>query len=124
VKFCSSKQFINFILVTYFTGIQSSAPNTSTSRSPTHITSADVDQQFALFSSGDIGGQGITVFSEKRYRALRPLARTLFTAPASSAASERVFSNAGQIIRPARSRLSIATLSKLVFMSCNDKLNL
>lgn len=106
-----------------FTFMSSSAPSSS-SQSPKQITSADVDQQFALFSSDDVGGQGIGVFNEKRFRALRPLARTLFTAPASSAASERAFSNAGLIIRPNRSRLSMAMLSKLVFMSCNEKLDL
>jgi len=59
---------------------------------------------------------------DKWFYALRPLARQIFTAPASSAASERVFSKAGQIMRPARLRLSGANVSKLVFLTCNEKL--
>jgi len=49
-------------------------------------------------------GRGLHIFNEKRFyalRRLRPLARQIFTASASSAASERVCS-----MRPARSRLS------------------
>ena len=101
-----------------------SSSASSTSSQSAELTPPDVEKQFALFSADEVGGQGISVFNEKRFRALRPLARTLFTAPASSAASERVFSNAGLIIRPNRSRLSMVMLSKLVFLSCNRKLNL
>jgi len=36
----------------------------------------------------------------KRFNALRPVARQFFKAPASSAASELVFSKAGLIMRP------------------------
>jgi len=47
--------------------------------------------------------------------AQRPLARQIFTAPASSAAGEPVLSKAGLITRPARSQFSRATVSMLVF---------
>jgi len=40
--------------------------------------------------------------------ALRPLSQQIFTAPASYAASEPVFSKAGEIMRPERSRFSSA----------------
>jgi len=59
---------------------------------------------------------------EKRFYALRPLARQIFTVPASSAASEPVFSKAGLIIRLARSRFSRANVFKQVFLSCIEKL--
>jgi len=102
----------------------SSLASCTSSQSSAQLTIADVEKQFALFSAADIGGRGISVFNEKLFSALRPLTRTLFTAQASSAASERAFSNADLILRPNRSRLSMAMLSKLVFMSCNRKLNL
>jgi len=47
---------------------------------------------------------------------MRPLARQIFTAQASSAASEPVFSKAGLIMRPARSQFNRANVSKLVFL--------
>jgi len=37
-------------------------------------------------------------------------------------AVKKIFSRAGLIMRPTRSRLSKANLSKLVFLNCNDKL--
>jgi hAT family C-terminal dimerisation region len=85
-----------------------------------NLTVKDISQQFTLFvSDNGIAGQGLQVFNDKRFNGLRPLVRKLFTAPASSAASERVFSKAGLIMRPTRSRLSKANLSKLVFLGCN-----
>jgi len=82
----------------------SSSASSTSSQSSTQLTIADVENQFALFSAEDDGGQRISVFNEKQFSALRPLARTLFTAPASSAAGESAFSNAGLIIRLNRSR--------------------
>jgi len=76
---------------------------------------ADVKQQHAAFiavADEEMYGCGLHIFNEKQLYALmrlRPLARQIFAAPASSAASERVFS-----MRPARSRLSRANVSKLV----------
>ena len=81
------------------------------------LTVKDISQQFTLFASDKgIAGQGLQIFNDLRFNGLRPLARKLFTAPASSAASERVFSRAGLIMRPTRSRLSKANLSKLAFL--------
>lgn len=65
---------------------------------------------------------GLTIFNDRKLLGLRPLAQRLFSAPASSAASERVFSQAGLIMRPIRSRLSKDRLSQLVFLKCNMKL--
>jgi len=67
-------------------------------------------------------GRGLQIFNDKRFYALRPSVRQTFTAPASSAASERVFSKAGLIMRPTHLRLSRANVSQLVFLSCNEKL--
>jgi len=80
------------------------------------LSHADVKQQYAAFiavADEEMYGRGLHIFNEKRFYALRrlkPLASQIFTAPASSAATERVFS-----MRPARSRLSRANISKLVF---------
>jgi len=53
---------------------------------------------------------------------LRPIGMKLFCAPCSSAASEKVFSQLGLIMRPTRSRLFPSTLTKLVFVKCNKNL--
>jgi hypothetical protein len=77
--------------------------------------------QYDLFTAdAAVASCGLGVFNDARFSGLRPLARKLFTAPASSAASERVFSKAGIIMGPTRSRLSKETLCKLVFLSCNQ----
>ena len=90
------------------------------------LTLDDIKQQLALFTADDgVVGQELSILNEDRFSALKPLARRVFTACASSAASERVFSRAGLIMRPNRSRLSKANLAKLVFLNCNiDKLQL
>jgi len=70
------------------------------------LTMTDLSQQFDLFKSdGDLQSIGLKVFNETRFSGLMPLARKLFPAPASSAASERVFSRAGLVMRRGRSRL-------------------
>ena len=104
-----------------FMSPQSHIPSTGAAAN-LNLTVKDVSQQFTLFvSDNGIAGQGLQIFNEVRFNGLRPLslARKLFTAPARSAASERVFSRAGLIMRPTRSRLSKADLSKLVFLGCN-----
>jgi len=66
---------------------------------------------------------GMNTFCDPVYaRSLRPIALQLFCAPCSSAASERVFSQAGLIMRPHRSRLSKSMLAQLVFLKCNNNL--
>ena len=99
---------------------QSHIPSTGAATN-LNLTVKDVSQQFTLFvSDNGIAGQGLQIFNDVRFNGLRPLiARKLFTAPASSAASERVFSRAGLLMRPTLSRLSKANLSKLVFLGCN-----
>jgi len=80
------------------------------------LSHADVKQQYAAFiavADEEMYGRGLYIFNEKQFNAvrrLRPLARQILTAPASSAASERVFN-----MRPARSRLSRANVSRLLF---------
>ena len=63
-------------------------------------------------------GYGPAVYA----RSLRPIALQLFCAPCSSAASQRVFSQAGLIMRPHGSRLSKSMLAQLVFLKCNNNL--
>jgi hypothetical protein len=83
----------------------------------------DISQQFDLIKpDADVCGRGLEVFNELRFCSLKPLARQLFCVPASSAASERVFSQAGLVMRPSRSRLSKETVRKLVFLKCNEHL--
>jgi hypothetical protein len=108
----------------YFLSRPSNVSSSTGAAANTSLIVKDIGQQFTLFASDkSIAGQGLQVFNDDRFNGLRPLARKLFTAPASSAASERVFSRAGLIMRPTRSRLSKANLSKLVFLCCNaDKL--
>jgi hypothetical protein len=64
----------------------------------------------------------LAVFNESQLTCLRPIALKLFSAPSSSASSERVFSQAGLIMRATRSRLSQIRLSHLVFLKCNKHL--
>lgn len=51
---------------------------------------------------------------------MKPLVQQVLSAPASSASSERVFSQAGLIMKLTRSRLSKELLSILVFLKCNS----
>jgi len=61
---------------------------------------------------------GLDVFNDPSFAtSLRPIAMKLFCAPCSSAASERVFSQSGLIMRPTRSCLSPSTLAMLVLWS-------
>ena len=87
-----------------FMSPQSHIPSTGAAAN-LNLTVKDISQQFTLFvSDNGIAGQGLQIFNDVRFNGLRPLiARKLFTAPASSAASERVFSRAGLIMRPTRS---------------------
>lgn len=64
----------------------------------------------------------LSVFNESQLICLRPMALKLFSAPSSSASSERVFSQAGLLMRATRSRLSQVRLSQLVFLKCNRHL--
>ena len=64
----------------------------------------------------------LAVFNESQLICLRPIALKLFSAPSSSASSERVFSQAGLIMRATRSRLSQIRLSHLVFLKCSRHL--
>ena len=85
-----------------FMSPQSHIPSTGAAAN-LNLTVKDISQQFTLFvSDNGIAGQGLQIFNEVRFNGLRPLslARKLFTAPASSAASERVFSRAGLFMRP------------------------
>jgi len=78
----------------------------------------DVARDFQRFL--DSPAASLDVFNDQLFaRSLRPIALQLFSAPCSSAASERVFSQAGLIMRPTRSRLSRSRLSELVFLKCN-----
>jgi hypothetical protein len=104
-----------------FMSSQTRLPTLPSTRGTKNLTLKDISQQLTLFTSDNgIAGGGLQIFNDMRFSGLRPLARKLFTAPASSAASERVFSRAGLVMRPTRSRLSEANLSKLVFLGCNS----
>ena len=97
----------------------------NTSTTIDKLSHAHVKQQdgaFIAVADEEMYERGLQIFNDKQFYALRHLARQIFTAPASSAASERVFSKAGLIMRPTRSRLSRVNVSKLVFLSCNEKL--
>jgi hypothetical protein len=92
-------------------------PSTST---PVQLTVEEVKRQLLLYlCDEEVCGKGLAVLNEKQYSGLKPLARQMFCSPASSAASERLFSRAGLILRPNRARLSKANLSKLTFLSSN-----
>jgi len=62
---------------------------------------------------------GLYLFNVDSFATLRLLALQFFSAPCSSAASERVFSRSGLIMRTTRSRPSPSRLAKLVFLKCN-----
>lgn len=105
-----------------FNFISVSAAQTQTVKKEPSVD--DIKQQVAVFTSTPVvcAEQKLETFLDERYNSLLPLAKMIFTAPVSSAASERVFSRAGIIMRPMRSRLSKMNLSKLVFLSCNQSL--
>lgn len=54
---------------------------------------------------------------EKCYPSLSKLARKFLAVPATSTSSGRVFSSAGNIVRPSRSCLSFEMISALVFFT-------
>ena len=78
-------------------------------------------QFYDLHHSDADSACGLATFNNQELYGLRPLAQRLFCAPASSAASERLLSQAGLIMRPTRNRLSKDRLSQLVFLKCNMK---
>lgn len=102
-----------------FSFMKSSDPRTAAT--PVQLTAEDVKHQLLLFlSDEEVSGKGLAVLNERKYIGLKPLARQLFCAPASSAASERLFSRAGLIVRPNRAKLSKMNVSKLAFLSSNS----
>jgi len=60
--------------------------------------------------------------ASEHYSFLSPLMKKLFCVPASSAPVERVYSHGG-IMRPHRARLGDDMLSALVFLKCNEHVN-
>lgn len=60
--------------------------------------------------------------NKKKFPHLSNLAIRVLSIPASSAPIERVFSRGGIIMRPHRARLGAETLSKLIFLKCNETL--
>jgi len=96
-----------------------SAHNSTKSLDPVS-QQTDVMKQLQTFVCSDLIDR--TVFNDPSFTILPPIALQMFSAPCSSAASERVFSKAGLIMRPTRSRLSKAILAKLVFLKCNKQL--
>lgn len=108
---CPSKKLKLFS----FMSAQNSTKSQDTISQPT-----DVMKKFQAFLCSDL--LELTVFNDPSFTILRPIALQMFSAPCSSAASERVFSQAGLIMRPTRSRLSKAMLAKLVFLKCNKQL--
>ena len=94
----------------------------NSSQQTTVVSGVDnIKEQLLKFTyDTSVVGKGLHIFNDSRFCTLKPLAMKLFTAPVSSASSERVFSKAGLIIRPTRSRLSESSLSKLVFLNYND----
>jgi len=84
------------------------------------MKSLNVMNKFQAFVSNDLVEH--TVLNDPSFTILRPIALQMFSARCSSAASERLFSQAGLIMRPATSRLSKAMLTKLVPPKCNKQL--
>jgi len=72
------------------------------------------------FTSGHLN-KFFCFFHLMSFATLQPLALQLFSAPCRSAASERVFSQSGLIMRPTRSRLTPSRLAMLVFLKCNKR---
>lgn len=60
--------------------------------------------------------------NKKKFPQLYNLAIVVLSIPASSAPVERVFSHGGILMRPHRARLGEETLSKLIFLKCNETL--
>ena len=63
------------------------------------------------------------VASNKQFGPLQLLFEKVFSAPATSAPVERVFSSSGLLLRPHRARMSDQLLSQLVFLTCNKRVS-
>jgi len=59
--------------------------------------------------------------NEKHFYYLSKLARKYLPVPASSTASERLFSDAGNIMGPKRTRMNPKLFEKLIFLKRNSK---
>lgn len=72
-------------------------------------------------SRGDNSSESLwlTVGEKKLFEPLHLLFEKVFSAPATSAPVERVFSSSGLLMRPHRARMSDQLLSQLVFLTCN-----
>jgi len=70
---------------------------------------------------GDSGSGNLweTVGLNKQFGPLHLLFEKVFSAPATSAPVERVFSSSGMLLRPHRARMSDQLLSELVLLTCN-----
>jgi hypothetical protein len=94
----------------------------SASQQTTEMQSNLNKQFYDLHHSVADAASGLAIFNEPKLFGLRPLAQRLFSAPAGSAAIERVFfSQAGLIMKPMRNRLAKDRLALLVFLKCNMK---
>ena len=74
-------------------------------------------------SRGDSTSESLwlRVAENKLFAPLHLLFEKIFSAPATSAPVERVFSSSGLLMRPHRARMSDLLLSQLVFLTCNNK---
>ena len=83
-----------------------------------------LDQYLELIEKDDevFGIRDFWLKHESEWPDLAAFAKYVFTVPATSAASERVFSVAGRILTPLRQRLGDKLFEMLVFLKCNMKL--
>jgi len=73
-----------------------------------------------LLSAVDDSVNPLAYWSLHPDRTAENIALKVLSIPATSAAVERLFSRAGRLIQPLRSRLLPATVEKLLFLSYND----
>lgn len=62
--------------------------------------------------------------SAKEFPTLQKVARWVLAIPASEASDERIFSDAGYIMKPRTTSLNPGTLSEMVFVHANAKLGM
>lgn len=85
---------------------------------PLQLTALEVKHQLQLFISDDeVCGQRLSVLNDQNFMGLKPLANQLFSASASSASSEGLFSHARFIVWSNHARLSKMNVPELVFLA-------
>ena len=91
------------------------------SQSPTHSSTKPIDE-LTLYMN-DSTRLGFSLYSKhSQLRVLKNVVKKIFSIQASSAPTERTFSQAGLIMSPRRTRMSDEVFQSLVFLRINQQM--